>query len=57
MNGAGLLDRTPIAEKWAEHQAGARNWQYFLWNVLMFEAWNASNQSQTQSNYSSKPPS
>jgi asparagine synthase (glutamine-hydrolysing) len=45
MNGAGLLDRTPIVEKWAEHQAGARNWQYFLWNVLMFEAWNASNQS------------
>ncbi len=29
----------PIAEKWAEHQSGARNWQYFLWNVLMFEAW------------------
>ena len=44
-NGAGLLDRAPIAEKWAEHQAGARNWQYFLWNVLMFEAWNASNRS------------
>ena len=46
MNGAGLLNREPIAEKWAEHQAGARNWQYFLWNVLMFEAWNESNQSQ-----------
>jgi asparagine synthase (glutamine-hydrolysing) len=45
MKGAGLLDRTPIVEKWAEHQAGARNWQYFLWNVLMFEAWSASNQS------------
>jgi asparagine synthase (glutamine-hydrolysing) len=38
-NGAGLLDRAPIAEKWAEHQTGARNWQYFLWNVLMFDAW------------------
>jgi len=43
MNGAGLLDPVPIAEKWAEHQAGARNWQNFLWNVLMFEAWNAFN--------------
>jgi asparagine synthase (glutamine-hydrolysing) len=44
-NGAGLLERKPILEKWAEHQAGARNWQNSLWNVLMFEAWNASNAS------------
>ena len=42
-NGAGFFDPAPIAEKWAEHQAGARNWQYFLWNMLMFEAWYASN--------------
>jgi asparagine synthase (glutamine-hydrolysing) len=41
----GLLDRTPIAAKWVEHQAGGRNWHYFLWNVLMFEAWNTSNRS------------
>jgi asparagine synthase (glutamine-hydrolysing) len=40
---ATILDGAPIAEKWAEHLAGARNWQYFLWNVLMFEAWNATN--------------
>ena len=36
---AGLLDPQPIQEKWAEHQSGRRNWQHFLWNVLMFEAW------------------
>jgi asparagine synthase (glutamine-hydrolysing) len=36
---AGLLDPRPIQEKWAEHQSGRRNWQHFLWNVLMFEAW------------------
>ncbi len=35
----GLVDPVPIARKWAEHQAGKRNWQHFLWNVLMFEAW------------------
>ena len=35
----GLLKPMLIAEKWAEHQAGTRNWQDFLWNVLMFEAW------------------
>jgi asparagine synthase (glutamine-hydrolysing) len=39
---AGLLDGAPIAQKWAEHQSGARNWQYFLWNVLMYEAWRGS---------------
>jgi asparagine synthase (glutamine-hydrolysing) len=42
---AGLLDPAPIVEKWAEHQAGVRNWQYFLWNVLMFEAWLADHSS------------
>jgi asparagine synthase (glutamine-hydrolysing) len=35
----GLLDPKPIQDKWAEHQSGRRNWQHFLWNVLMFEAW------------------
>jgi len=39
MTRAGLLDPAPIQEKWAEHQSGKRNWQDFLWNVLMFEAW------------------
>ena len=38
-----ILDGGPIVEKWAEHLAGTRNWHYFLWNVLMFEAWSAAN--------------
>jgi asparagine synthase (glutamine-hydrolysing) len=42
---AGLLKPAPIARKWAEHQAGTRNWQHFLWNVLMFEAWRRDNAS------------
>jgi asparagine synthase (glutamine-hydrolysing) len=41
LRAAGLLKAKPIAEKWAEHQSGARNWQHFLWNVLMFQAWHA----------------
>lgn len=36
---AGYLDPPPIQEKWAAHQAGRGNWEHFLWNVLMFEAW------------------
>jgi asparagine synthase (glutamine-hydrolysing) len=38
-----VIDGAPVAEKWAEHQSGARNWQYFLWNVLMYEAWRRTN--------------
>lgn len=39
MTQAGYLDPAPIRLKWAEHLSGRRNWQHFLWNVLMFEAW------------------
>jgi len=35
----GLLDPEPIQKKWIEHQSGRRNWQYALWNVLMFQEW------------------
>ncbi len=35
----GFFDPHPIREKWLEHLSGRRNWQYLLWEVLMFEAW------------------
>lgn len=28
-----------IREKWAEHLSGRRNWQYLLWDVLIFQDW------------------
>lgn len=39
MRADGLLDPKPIRQKWNEHQSGRRNWQYGLWNVLMFQEW------------------
>jgi asparagine synthase (glutamine-hydrolysing) len=35
----GLIDVSQMRRVWAEHLSGARNWQYPLWDVLMFEAW------------------
>ena len=35
----GYLRAEPVRAKWAEHLSGARNWQYHLWDVLMFQAW------------------
>lgn len=35
----GYLKSVPIRTKWMEHLSGRRNWQYPLWNVLMFQAW------------------
>lgn len=35
----GFFHPSPIREKWAEHLEGTRNWQYQLWDILMFQAW------------------
>lgn len=35
----GFFNPAPIRQKWAEHLNGQRNWQYHLWDVLIFQAW------------------
>jgi asparagine synthase (glutamine-hydrolysing) len=35
----GFFNPEPIRQKWNEHLTGRRNWQYQLWDVLMFQTW------------------
>jgi len=40
----GILNVDYIRQLWLEHLSGSRNWHSQLWNVLMFQAWLASQQ-------------
>ena len=35
----GFFHPAPIRRKWADHLRGDKNCEYYLWDVLMFQAW------------------
>lgn len=36
---SGYLNASLVRSRWEEHIDGKNNWEYHIWNILMFEAW------------------
>jgi asparagine synthase (glutamine-hydrolysing) len=45
----GFFSPKQVRHKWEQHLSGTANWQYALWNVLMFQAWHEASHSRTLS--------
>lgn len=39
----GFFNSELVQKRWQEHQSGKFNWQYHLWDILMFQSWLAEN--------------
>lgn len=49
LSAEGILRPEPIRALWTEHLAGRRNWSYYLWDVLMLQAWLEANRTHLSS--------
>jgi asparagine synthase (glutamine-hydrolysing) len=52
----GYMDPAPIRRRWSEHLSGRSNWQYPLWDILMFQAWLEQNGSLPAKQPGTAPP-
>jgi asparagine synthase (glutamine-hydrolysing) len=43
LNQQGYFNPALIRQKWTEHISGKNNWQYYLWDILMFQSWLSQN--------------
>ena len=39
LDNEGFFKTKQVREKWDQHLSGKHNWQYQLWDVLMFQSW------------------
>jgi asparagine synthase (glutamine-hydrolysing) len=39
MEDAGIISSSIVKVIWHQHLSGNANWEYFLWNLLMFQGW------------------
>jgi asparagine synthase (glutamine-hydrolysing) len=39
LKGDGFFRPDPIRLMWEEHLSGQRNWQYLIWDIVMFQSW------------------
>lgn len=39
IDSSGLLDYEIVRTMWCEHVSGRANWQYHLWDIMMFQSW------------------
>ena len=35
----GYFKSEEVGKMWSEHLSGKGNWQYLLWNILIFQSW------------------